>query len=408
MNSWRSDPSVVSQDVCTPRSIRALMMATSEDEIFIRLVMLLFTPLSCQSHFKMAESRPECACLLLGVLSVRVRPVDCCSKSYRLGMFLLLVLFLQGQKSQSELVLMDGVAAHANDRVIMLSQVLEGMEPIRRQLMGRFDGPELQSRLMKAYTETLKAIVERHLVLDLYEQGQGRLPEWLIDQRAEDFIRNTFDGKRSDLMKTLAEEQITYNEWRKQVEEQLIIASMRSASVVQHVNVSPEDMREYYDAHPEEFTSPGKVSFRMIQVLKDRLRSREENRREAEAVLSRLHGGEDFSVLARQISDGVNAEAGGDWGWVESNILRSELVSGLDALQPGETTELIETEGEYYILKLEGRRERALMAFRESQPLMESMLKRKHGEKLYNEWMARLRRDAYVKVFNLNWLPKIR
>jgi len=300
---------------------------------------------------------------------------------------------------------MDGVAAHANDHVVTLSEVLDGMEPIRRQLMGRFDGSELQSRLRKAYGETLKAIVERYLVLDLYEEGEGRLPEWLIDQRAEDFIRNTFDGKRSDLMKALAEQQLTYNEWRKQVEQQLIITSMRSASVVQHVNVSPEDIRDYYDAHPEEFTSSGKINFRMIQVLKDKQRSREGNRREAEAVLNRLKGGEDFSVLARQISDGVNAESGGDWGWVEPKVLRRELIAGLDALQPGETTELIETEGEYYILKLEGRRESALLTFQEAQPLIEITLKRKHGEKLYNEWIERLRRDAYVKVFNLNWLP---
>jgi peptidyl-prolyl cis-trans isomerase SurA len=342
--------------------------------------------------------------LSCGVLEVRVSIINRCFKSSTLKTCLLLAFFVHVQQSCAELVLMDGVAAHANEHVITLSDVLEGMDPVRRQLMVRFDGSELQTRLRRAYDETLRAIVERYLVLDLYEEGEGRLPEWLIDQRAEDFIRNTFDGKRSELMEALAEEQLTYDKWRRQVEEQLIVASMRSTSVVQHVNVSPEDIREYYDSHPDEFTSSGKINFRMIQVLKDRQRSRQENRREADSTLNRLYGGEDFSVLARQVSDGVNAKTGGDWGWVEPKVLRNELLAALDVLQAGETTELIETEGEYYILKLEGRRESALMTFQEAQPLIESTLKRKHGEKLYSQWMERLRRDAYVKVFKLEWL----
>lgn len=327
--------------------------------------------------------------------------INRCCKSCTRKALLLLVFFWPVHPACSERVLLDGVAAHANEHVITISDVMEGMQPVRRQLTARFNGADLRARLTRAYDETLNSIVARYLVLDRYEEDERKLPEWFVEQRAENFIRETFSGDRSELMEALAKERLTYDEWRKQMEQQLIVTQMRTASVSQYINVSPENMREYYNTHSDEFAAPKTMSFRMIMLRKDRQSSREENRHAAVAVLNRLQEGEDFSVVARQVSEGVHADEGGDWGWVEPKILKGELVAAIGTLQPGEISELIETEGEHYVLKLEGRRESSLLPFREAQPLIESTLRREYGEKLYDEWIERLRRNAYVRVFDI-------
>jgi parvulin-like peptidyl-prolyl isomerase len=84
--------------------------------------------------------------------------------------------------------------------------------------------------------------------------------------------------------------------------------------------------------------------------------SKEEARKKAEEVLAKARKGEDFAALAKQYSDDPGSKDKGG----EYTFSRGQMVPEFDkaafALQPGQISDLVETQFGYHIIKLEERR----------------------------------------------------
>ncbi|HWS54529.1 MAG TPA: peptidylprolyl isomerase [Pyrinomonadaceae bacterium] len=82
-----------------------------------------------------------------------------------------------------------------------------------------------------------------------------------------------------------------------------------------------------------------------------------EARREAEDVLKRARGGEDFEALAKQHSDEPGAsERGGDLGWFGRGQMVKEFEETAFAMKEGDVSDVIETQFGFHVIKVEGRR----------------------------------------------------
>ncbi len=306
--------------------------------------------------------------------------------------------------SAQDRVLLDGVAAHVDRHAITVGEVLTVMEPVRRQLVTAHTGRDLRERLRQAYDEALQALIERRLVLDAYAAGPGRIPGWAVDRRAREALDESFEGDRAALLDALAREHLTYAEWRQRLEQQIVFSSMRTTSVEQHVTITPDAVARYYEDHRDTFRTPERVHVRLI-MLRRTGAAPLATRADAEALAARLAAGEDFATLARERSSGVHAAAGGDWGWVEPAVLRPELAGALEGLTPGEVSPVIETAGEYYLLKLEGRQAATVQPFLEAQADIERRLRIARVQELYDAWITRLRADAAVQVVDNGRAP---
>ena len=53
--------------------------------------------------------------------------------------------------------------------------------------------------------------------------------------------------------------------------------------------------------------------------------------------------------MARTVSEGAKSTSGGDWGEMDPGQLRTELRQAIDALRPGQLSDVIEAGDEFYI-----------------------------------------------------------
>lgn len=111
----------------------------------------------------------------------------------------------------------------------------------------------------------------------------------------------------------------------------------------------------------------------------------------AETAVRRLAAGEEFAVVARDLSEIPNAHEGGDLGWVRRGTLFPEADAALFALQPGKTSSLLQNPGGYHLFHASDRR--AVMA----KPLAE----------VQEEIRARLANDSIMKERE-NYLKALR
>ncbi|MDD5708412.1 MAG: peptidyl-prolyl cis-trans isomerase, partial [Kiritimatiellae bacterium] len=256
--------------------------------------------------------------------------------------------------------------------------------------------------LRELYSEALHELVARKLILQAYEKSEQKLQPWMVDRRVEAVIEEHFGGDRAQLISRLARENLSYDAWRKRLEEEMIVSAMRHQFVDRAVIVPPAEVRAYYASNRTEFALEGPVRVGMILLLPREGEDADGLRARARALLKRLRDGQDFETLARKESDEDHAGDGGDWGYVNpAESFRPEIAKALEALKPGAIGDPIETDNGIYIVRKTAVQTEPYLPIEDAWQTIEARLKRALAERRYHDWIERLKQDVHVRIYPL-------
>lgn len=84
--------------------------------------------------------------------------------------------------------------------------------------------------------------------------------------------------------------------------------------------------------------------------------TQEQAKAKAQEILQRVRSGEDFAALAKQYSaDPASKEQGGELGWFGRGAMVKQFEDAAFALQPGQTSDVVETNYGFHIIQVEER-----------------------------------------------------
>ena len=174
-------------------------------------------------------------------------------------------------------------------------------------------------------------------------------------------------------------------------EDNLVIKAFLGEKIGTKLKVSEEELKKYYKENIREFSSPPKVKARHILLR---------NQEEAEKVLSRLRGGEDFGQLAKDFSiDLPNALEGGSLGVIKKGEAVPELDKALFLLKEGDFSDIVKTEYGYHILTIDKKITVKFKPFEEVKDQIRKTILRQKEAEAYNEMAGELEKDADIKIF---------
>ncbi len=295
--------------------------------------------------------------------------------------------------------LVDRVVAIVNEDAITMTDLQRSLVPLLKQLKSQYNGSELRRKLDEAARTVLEQLIDNKLILKtatgLQEKDELRIPEKEISKYVQKIV-DRFPSKQV-FEETLAQENLSFEDFKKDCIEQLLVKKLVSREVSAKVLVSNEDIKTYYNEHIKDYTSPEKISFLQIWLKKGQ---DEENKRKLiDELYLQIKKGADFKTLAMQHSEDPNSKEGKTWKNVEKGQFTEELDKALWSMTPGQVSNVIETSVGFHIIRVEVKEKPRIISLEEVWNEIQDNIYFERAESIRKEWLQRLRKDAYIQIF---------
>jgi peptidyl-prolyl cis-trans isomerase SurA len=268
---------------------------------------------------------------------------------------------------------------------------------------------QLKKVLAEVTPRILVEAIDELLMVQLAKERGYRLRdeqfrEWLSALRKEQNLED--DAKFQGALK---QEGMTVDDLRKNVERQFMISQVQREEVGSKLTITEEEARQYYAAHPQEFTTQANVTLREIlieapsapaQGQAGNAAQEDDARVKAIGIRGRILAGEDFGKVATEVSAAPSKSTGGLIGPINVSELSESLQNLLKTMKPGQITAPIRVAKGYQILKLETLKESSVQSFEDVADLVSERVHTDRQRQEVRKFLNRVRGQAIIEWKN--------
>ena len=136
---------------------------------------------------------------------------------------------------------------------------------------------------------------------------------------------------------------------------------------------------------------------RHILIKTNELTSEADARNRLLQLKERIDNGVKFDELARLHSEDASASKGGDLGWVNPGDTVPDFEKAMNALQPGQVSEPIQSPFGWHLIQVLERRDQDVTQERQRLLARQAIRERK-AEEAFQDWVRQIRDSAYVEL----------
>lgn len=269
---------------------------------------------------------------------------------------------------------------------------------VRRAAPGGQQIPDVQMAQMKS--EVLESLIDRELLFqESKKKGIQVKSDAVSDQLQK--IQQRYPNKE-EFQKLLSNMGLTESDVQAQIERGMAIQKLIDKEVTEKIKVSDEETKAFYDKNPQLFQQPEqiKASHILIKVQADAPADQKaEARKKIEDVQQKVKKGEDFATLAKTYSEGPSGPKGGDLGYFRRGQMVKPFEEAAFSLKPDETSEIVETQFGYHLIKVNDKKPAKKMTYAEVKDRLNEHLKKQKTDSEANAYIETLRKDAKIEKF---------
>ena len=307
---------------------------------------------------------------------------------------------------EGEMQVVDEVIAQVNDDVITLSMLKkETKERIDALKQNGMTVQQAIEEVNKRQAELIATLINERLLLqkgkelDLANDIEAEVNRRMLQIASEQGIPSI-----EKLIEAMRQSGLNYEDVRRTMRTEMMKQAVLQQEVDRRVynTPSPDEVKKYYDAHPDKFRKPESLKLSEIYIGTT---GKDEAAVKARAVelVTQLRAGADFKALA-----GANSERekngertalkdGGFVGEFDVPTLREDLGEALKNVKAGGVTDPIRTNEGFQILRVDERIPAGAAPVFNDNRVREAMLtdvQPKEREK----YLQTLRNEAFIKV----------
>lgn len=220
------------------------------------------------------------------------------------------------------------IVARVNNDVITLAAYQKAEQTLRDEVTRDCEGcpPEkIDAQFKDQQKDLLRGMIDESLIVQRAKDMNVNV-ESDVNKRLDEVRQQNGLATLEDLQKGVEASGLSWENYKTTIRNGLLQKEVVRREVGSHVDITREDVKQYYDAHPQEFTLPERVVLSEISLSTDG-KSPEEMaavRNKVEGLRTSVLNGDDFNQVARLYSQGSTAKDGGSLGtFKKESSLRS-------------------------------------------------------------------------------------
>jgi len=295
--------------------------------------------------------------------------------------------------------LLDRSIAIVNRTVITESELMNESRDIVRNL-------STQGVKLPPAQELYKQVLEQMILKQAQEDLASQLGIRIRDEEVNERLQAIAQQNNLDLItlrqRLEAQEPGSFTRLRDSVRDELSIEELRNQEVVQRIRVTPEEVKNFVNRKLGNTGNNTRYKIQHLLIALPESPTPEQisaTREKAKMVWQNLKNGDDFAQLAIRYSADSKALSGGDLGWLETSELPGFLEDTIVGLGEGNISEPVQSGLGFHIVKVNGIEKNSnntIPADVEQQAIR--VLRQQKGNSLYEQWLRRVRDEAYVNI----------
>ncbi len=199
------------------------------------------------------------------------------------------------------------------------------------------------------------------------------IEEKLLLQAAQKINMVLTEGEKKEYLEKLStefkagESQVSVEEMDTDILFERLLIEKYTYDLVRTIEVTDEEIKEYYDYYRRDFLRPERVKVSQILL---------ESEDEALLVMERVRNSseEEFRKIAKEESVGLEALKGGEMGVFEMGQLPFEMEKVIFSLKEGELSQIVESSYGFHIFRVDKRFAPVLISEEEASPTIRAKI----------------------------------
>lgn len=254
--------------------------------------------------------------------------------------------------AQAEEQLLDEIVAVVDDTVIMRSELNRAMSSITKQIEAQ--GNQLPpSDVLES--QVLERLIVQEVQIARAEQVGIQISEEEIDSALSNVAQQN-GVSLEQMIEAVQKDGFDFSDFRRDMKRDMQSERVRYAYANSKVKVSDHEIKLFL---ADNALDQGEVSLQHILIAVPQggsVSDAEAAKKETDEVYEKLIAGENFAVLATQVSDGQRALEGGRLGWRPINQLPPLFADQIKSMEVGDISRPIRSPNGYHLIKLVEKR----------------------------------------------------
>lgn len=302
----------------------------------------------------------------------------------------------------AEATVVDRIVAVVNDDIITLHDLEAEMRSVLKSLKAR----GLPAEAERQATAGLRREVLDNLIhARLTEQEIKRQSISVSDAEVERQILQLRENRglsEEELKLRLQEEGLSWEEYRRQVKQQIERSRLLTREVRSKVVITRKEIEEYYEKNRARYGGGTRVHLWNLYVKlppdADSAARQAARRLLEEARGEALSGRSAFADLVRRAAQADRELQGSDLGFIRLEALTPALRETVRAMKAGEVSPVVETEFGYQVVFVQEIREEGGKPLAEVEAEIQEALYREHLDRRFEVWLSDLRKRAHIRI----------
>jgi len=299
------------------------------------------------------------------------------------------------------------IIVRVNNSIISLSDLKRSQDQLKAE-SEKMD-PSVPAENRPQEKDLLRDLIDSRLLSQKADE-LGISADTDVVKRLDELRKQMHAETMEDLEKAAQAQGVSFEEFKQNLKDTILTQKVIQQEVGGHINVTQQEIQEYYNQHKDEMQRPEQIRLSEILISTAPPTSAPgqtapsadevvaQAKAKADGIYARLQKGEKFDELAQKNSSGPTAANGGDLEYFKRGTLSKQLEDQVFGLKTGQYTEPIRTNQGWVILRVSEHQSEGVPPLKEVEPQIQERIYMTKMQPALREYLTKLREDAYIDI----------